>query len=100
MCRQACDLNRIRGLTQQRSNAALPTDAAEEVGATTKSCPSRGQDRHPDRGQASPGRGRRAQSAPQEDVLRWAAIAEVGSDHPLGRPIIETAEKAGPVPPP
>ena len=36
----------------------------------------------------------------EEDVLRWAAIAEVGSDHPLGRPIIEAAEQVGPVPTP
>lgn len=40
------------------------------------------------------------EGASQEDVLRWAAIAEVGSDHPLGRPIIEAAERAGPVPRP
>ncbi|HLS67747.1 MAG TPA: cation-translocating P-type ATPase [Kiloniellales bacterium] len=38
--------------------------------------------------------------AAEEDVLRWAAIAEVGSDHPLGRPIIEAAQQAGPVPTP
>src|SRR5690625_443024 len=36
----------------------------------------------------------------EEDVLRWAAIAEVGSDHPLGQPIIEAAEQVGPVPTP
>lgn len=40
------------------------------------------------------------EGASQEDVLRWAAIAEVGSDHPLGRPIIGAAQRAGPVPTP
>ncbi|WP_437124259.1 heavy metal translocating P-type ATPase [Aquibaculum arenosum] len=38
--------------------------------------------------------------ASREDVLRWAAIAEAGSDHPLGRPIIEAAQQVGPVPTP
>lgn len=32
------------------------------------------------------------------DVLLWAAIAETGSSHPLGRPIIEAAKKQGPLP--
>lgn len=40
------------------------------------------------------------EGASQKDVLRWAAIAEVGSDHPLGRPIIGAAQRAGPVPTP
>jgi len=35
-----------------------------------------------------------------EDVLRWAAIAEGGSDHPLGRPIIAAARERGSVPTP
>lgn len=30
-------------------------------------------------------------SAPQQDVLRWAAIAEAGSGHPLARPILTEA---------
>lgn len=40
------------------------------------------------------------EGASQKDVLSWAAIAEVGSDHPLGRPIIGAAQRAGPVPTP
>ena len=32
------------------------------------------------------------------DVLLWAAIAETGSSHPLGRPITEAARKQGPLP--
>jgi Cd2+/Zn2+-exporting ATPase len=36
----------------------------------------------------------------QEDVLRWAAIAEGGSDHPLGRPIVAAARKYGSLPTP
>lgn len=32
------------------------------------------------------------------DVLLWAGIAETGSNHPLGRPIIEAARKQGPLP--
>lgn len=34
----------------------------------------------------------------QSDVLRWAAIAEQGSSHPLAQPIVEAAEPYGPVP--
>ncbi len=34
----------------------------------------------------------------KEDVLRWAAIAETGSNHPLGRPIIEAARAKGSLP--
>ena len=33
-------------------------------------------------------------------LLHWAAIAESGSDHPLGRPIIEAGRKSGAVPAP
>ncbi|MCK9516923.1 MAG: cation-translocating P-type ATPase [Ottowia sp.] len=31
----------------------------------------------------------------KDDVLRWAARAEAGSEHPLARPILDAAEKAG-----
>ena len=34
----------------------------------------------------------------EADVLLWAGIAETGSTHPLGRPIIEAARKQGPLP--
>jgi Cd2+/Zn2+-exporting ATPase len=34
----------------------------------------------------------------EADVLLWAAIAETGSNHPLGRPIIEAARKQGRLP--
>ena len=34
----------------------------------------------------------------EADVLLWAAIAETGSSHPLGRPIIEAARKQGTLP--
>lgn len=30
----------------------------------------------------------------QREVVRWAAIAESGSNHPLGRPIVEAAKQA------
>jgi Zn2+/Cd2+-exporting ATPase len=30
--------------------------------------------------------------APEDDVLRWAAIAEAGSSHPLARPIVAAAQ--------
>ena len=33
-----------------------------------------------------------------EDVLRWAGIAETGSTHPLGRPIVEAARTHGTLP--
>lgn len=36
----------------------------------------------------------------RDEVLRWAAIAERGSDHPLARPIVEAALKGGPLPTP
>ena len=36
----------------------------------------------------------------EHDVLRWAAIAEGGSDHPLGRPIVKAALQNGPLPTP
>src|SRR5699024_4089021 len=32
------------------------------------------------------------------DVLRWAAAAEAGSEHPLARPILETARAEGAAP--
>jgi len=31
-------------------------------------------------------------------VLRWAALAEAGSEHPLARPIIDAAAEAGVAP--
>lgn len=34
----------------------------------------------------------------QNEVLRWAARAEAGSEHPLARPVLEAAEKAGVMP--
>ena len=34
----------------------------------------------------------------EADVLRWAAIAEANSEHPLAAPILEAARAAGPVP--
>ena len=34
------------------------------------------------------------------ELLHWAAIAESGSDHPLGRPIIEAGRKSGAIPAP
>jgi Cd2+/Zn2+-exporting ATPase len=34
----------------------------------------------------------------QQEVLRWAAIAEAGSEHPLARPILAAAETLGRVP--
>lgn len=34
------------------------------------------------------------------ELLHWAAIAESGSDHPLGRPIIEAGRQSGPIPAP
>lgn len=39
-------------------------------------------------------------TASQQDVLRWAAIAENGSEHPLARPILAAALETGPVPQP
>ncbi|MGI6247648.1 MAG: heavy metal translocating P-type ATPase [Pseudochelatococcus sp.] len=35
-----------------------------------------------------------------DEVLHWAAIAESGSDHPLGRPIVEAGRAAGEIPAP
>ena len=37
-------------------------------------------------------------SAPQQAILRWAAIAEAGSGHPLARPIMAEAEALFDVP--
>jgi Cd2+/Zn2+-exporting ATPase len=37
-------------------------------------------------------------SQAQQEVLRWAAIAEAGSEHPLARPILAAAETLGEVP--
>jgi Zn2+/Cd2+-exporting ATPase len=34
-------------------------------------------------------------TAAQQEVLRWAAIAEAGSEHPLARPIVAEAEALG-----
>ena len=34
----------------------------------------------------------------QLEILRWAAIAEAGSEHPLAGPIVEAAAQFGPVP--
>ncbi len=34
----------------------------------------------------------------QQDVVRWAAIAEAGSEHPLARPILAEAETFGSIP--
>jgi len=36
--------------------------------------------------------------AARQEVLRWAAVAESGSEHPLARPIVEAAAELGPVP--
>src|SRR5690606_5744514 len=36
----------------------------------------------------------------EDELLRLAAAAEAGSDHPLGRPIVEAGRKQGPLPPP
>lgn len=38
-------------------------------------------------------------TAAQQEVLRWAAIAEAGSEHPLARPILAQAETLGNIPP-
>jgi len=37
-------------------------------------------------------------TAAQQDVLRWAAIAEAGSEHPLARPIMAEAETLDHIP--
>ena len=37
-------------------------------------------------------------NAARDDVLRWAASAEMGSEHPLARPILEASSGAGPLP--
>ncbi|MFT0848170.1 cation-translocating P-type ATPase [Actinomycetaceae bacterium L2_0104] len=31
----------------------------------------------------------------ERDIVRWAALAEIGSEHPLARPILEAAEREG-----
>lgn len=36
----------------------------------------------------------------EDELLRLAATAEAGSDHPLGRPIVEAGRKNGPLPTP
>lgn len=33
-----------------------------------------------------------------EELVRWAAIAEMGSSHPLAQPIVEAAERTSPIP--
>ncbi len=38
-------------------------------------------------------------SVSQEQVLRWAAIAEAGSEHPLAKAIMHAAEDLGEIPP-
>ena len=42
--------------------------------------------------------GARGWTRDQEEVLRWAAIAEVDSEHPLARPIVSAAQGDSPVP--
>ncbi len=34
----------------------------------------------------------------QDEILRWAAIAEAGSEHPLARPIVAGAQRLGTIP--
>lgn len=36
-------------------------------------------------------------TGPQQEVLRWAAVAENGSEHPLARPILAAAQELGTV---
>src|SRR5690606_35386301 len=36
----------------------------------------------------------------ENEVLRWAAIAEIGSEHPLARPIVAAAAELGTIPQP
>jgi Cd2+/Zn2+-exporting ATPase len=40
------------------------------------------------------------QGVGKDELLRLAATAEAGSDHPLGRPIVEAGRKQGPLPTP
>jgi Cd2+/Zn2+-exporting ATPase len=49
---------------------------------------------------ALPGNGRAEAEwdGAQASVLRWAAIAEAGSEHPLARPIVAAAQVLGPIP--
>lgn len=42
--------------------------------------------------------GRERWNESQSEVLRWAAIAEAGSEHPLARPILAGAQSLGEVP--
>ncbi len=56
-------------------------------------------------GTLTEGRPRLAEIVPvgghsREDVLRWAGIAESGSDHPLSRTIVKAARQNGPLPSP
>ncbi|GIK36834.1 MAG: haloacid dehalogenase [Chloroflexota bacterium] len=44
---------------------------------------------------ATNGKGRGRWDEAQQEVLRWAAIAEAGSEHPLARPILAEAESLG-----
>ncbi|MBE7556023.1 MAG: cation-translocating P-type ATPase [Anaerolineales bacterium] len=44
---------------------------------------------------ATNGKGRGRWDEAQQDVLRWAAIAEAGSEHPLARPILAEAATLG-----
>ncbi|MBX5446850.1 cation-translocating P-type ATPase [Sphaerobacter sp.] len=44
--------------------------------------------------------GRATGVADEASILRWAAVAEAGSEHPLARPIVAAAAERGPVPQP
>ncbi len=47
---------------------------------------------------ATNGKGRGRWDEAQQEVLRWAAIAEAGSEHPLARPILAEATTLGLIP--
>jgi Cd2+/Zn2+-exporting ATPase len=47
---------------------------------------------------ASNGKSARRLTHAEQEVLRWAAIAEAGSEHPLARPILAEAEAIGHIP--
>ncbi|MCK6623613.1 MAG: heavy metal translocating P-type ATPase [Anaerolineae bacterium] len=47
---------------------------------------------------ATNGKGRGRWDETQQEVLRWAAIAEAGSEHPLARPILAEAATLGLIP--
>jgi Cd2+/Zn2+-exporting ATPase len=50
----------------------------------------------------TPGRGVATATITEDDLLRWAAIAEIGSSHPLARPIVQAAQERlnAPIPSP